>query len=214
MDSSVIQLEKGECEIPTFLLQYSYYLNRSATKQIILGFGPDSFKPYVALISFHEKKFLYFSASYWNFFVEHVHDCEEYLNKNAEICSASSNDCVFEINKVTLDDNNDTRQISITNVNFNCKIILNLEELSVLNQLIPFLSRMMNHFEEKWGFVKEFYRAYLLKCFIGDTDHLILKQFFKIESPAINYFRLFNEIPVLCRDKLKTDLEDLYTGGV
>lgn len=212
MDSTIIQLEKADCEIPTFLLQYSYYLNRSATKQIILGFDAETFKPYAALISFHEKKFLYFSASYWDFLSEHIDLCSDYLNLHEANCNALSADGVFEI-KVK-GDNNDARHVSIANVNFNCEIILNLEEISVLHQLTPYLSRMMKHFDEKWGFVKEFYRTYLLKCFVGDTDHLMIKHFFRIESPAINYFRLFNEIPVLCRDKLKTDLEDLYGGSV
>lgn len=212
MDSTILQLEKGDREFPVFLLQYSYYINRVASKQIVIGFDVHTFKPYITLISLDEKKFLFFTPDTWRFISICLPDCESYLAGKTENYFVITPDQVLKIEKTISTD--DQRAILFTNLNSNCDISINLEEVTTLCQLIPFLSRMNTHFDEKWGFVKEFYRSYLLKCYVGDTNHLLLKQFFKIDAPSVNYYRLFNEIPILCRDKIISDLEELYAGQV
>lgn len=208
MDSIELQMQKGEYDRPTLLLQYCYYLNSAATKQVIVGFDSETFRPYVVLMSLCEKSYLFFSVSNWSFVIDGLDKCEKYLKYKKENVWGVSADDIFQMDKVESDDCN-TRQIKIANVVFNCEILFGLEEIETLIQLSSFLSRILNHYNDKWGYVKEFYRAYLIECCVGDENKFSLKQFFSIKSPSVNYFRLFNEIPVICRNKLKNDLEEI-----
>lgn len=214
MDSAVIQLEKKDCESPQLLLQYSYYLNRTVTKQILIGFDPYHFRPYIVVIDFQHNTFLHFSQENWEFITECINSCLDYVNQVTQGCWASTHDKVWNINSVGDCIDGEERGIVIKNIAFDREIILNLEELTVLSQLAPYLTRMLKHYNERWGFVREYYRSYLLKCFVSDVDRLQMKQFYKYDTISVNYFRLFNEIPVLCKDKLRSDLQELYAGNV
>lgn len=215
MDLTSIKLNKGDREYPAqLLLQYSYYLNKSATKQVLIGFDTDTFKPYILLTDSCTDTFLHFSYENWRFINECLDNCINYLNDDTQTCWESSTDKIWKINLVGDCFENGTRTIVIKNTTFDREITFNLEELTVLNKFAPYLTRMIRHYDDKWGFVKQFYKSYLLKCFVGDVDRLPFSKFFKNEGNTVNYFRLFNEIPVLCNDKLIADLQDLYSGNV
>lgn len=208
MDSCVLQLEKSDCDFPSqLLLQYSYYLNKSATKEALIGFDKDSFQARVLLQDNVTKTVLEFTPENWEF----VGEC---LESSSPECFGTTGDKIWNIYSIGESVCNEDRCIAIKNVPYDRKILFNREELTILLQYMPYLRRMLKHYNEKWGIVKQYYSAYLMKCFVADTLALKLKKFFKFEMSALNYFRLFNEIPVICRDKLLCDLGDLYSGNV
>lgn len=216
MDSETFQLQKGDREIPRLLLQYSYYLNKSGTKQIITGFDSVSFKAYIVFISFSDRKFIYITPDNWRFFVQCIAASCDYLNKLTDVFELrQSDDTILHVCSYNNEFNPDDRYICLHDLVYNSRIYFNLGEIEVLNKLTYYLSLMINHLDNRWGFIKEFYRTYLFKCFSRNIDHLNEHQLFKIDSGLhVNYLRLFHEIPVLCSDKLKFDLQELREGGI
>lgn len=210
-----MQLEKVESKFPEqLLLQYTYYLNKDTSKQVLTGFDVDTFKPCIVMTDSCTKTVLHFSQDNWNFVLECIDNCAGFLNQERPNCWATTFDKVWNIFSVGDFIQNEERYIVIKNIAFDREIIFNADEFLLFYQFAPFLSHILKNYEDKQGYVKEYYRAYLIKCYVRDVVQLQNMHFFKTDGATINFFRLFSEIPIICKDKLKDDLRDLYAGQV
>lgn len=215
MDLESFQLQKGNRKIPKLLLEYSYFLDNSNSKQILIGYDSFSFKPYIVFLSLSKRQFIHITPDNWKFVVACLADSCDYLNKLTDKFELrQSGDAILHIYAYNNDFNTEDRYICVHDILYNVKIYLAREELDVLLKLSCFLSLMINHFDERWGYIKEFYRGYLFKCFARGVNYLNETQYFQIQTRYANYLRLFHEIPVLCADKLKSDLQELHNGNI
>lgn len=205
-DYDFIQLEKGDQDPPIFLLQYSYYLNKSATKQVLVGVDRDTFNAAIVLISYINNTYAVYSIDSWPNVKFRLQDCLDY----DDTCFVHfATPLIF-----TSQDTDGERFVILRNQTSGVDVKFNKEELECLSKLEPFLTRMLTHLDKKSGFVKEYYRAYLFKCFVNNTYILPNDKFFKIDGNSLNYNRLYAEIPVILSDRIKKDIAEFKIGGI
>lgn len=169
MDSDIYQLERSDCKTPKLLLQYSYYLNKTCTNQIITGYDTFSFRAYAVFISHISKNFIFVSADNWKFITQCLPSANAYVNKlTDEFQLRQSDDAVLKVEQVNNEFNSQENYICLSDNIYNAKIYLGIEDLDVLIKLSYYLSLMVNHLNSCWAYVREFYRSYLIKCFTNN----------------------------------------------
>jgi len=201
--------KKKNVVIPNLLLAHSYFLNDQHTSYITIGYNIETFKPVVILYKntvFHE-----LSTDAWTTIVfnnlEMIRNHFSYCENNIAELPKINGDC-----DVKLTCRNNERQILFTNGHK--KIILNLEEWERVSTLSSFLQSYIIWSETNWQDVGSYYNLYALKCFNQKTFSLEMKDFFIPPVIGYNYFnysRLFNEIPILCKNKI---INDYYSNIV
>lgn len=195
MDSDILQIDRHHAEIPVYYLQYSYFLNRNATKQICVGIDRINYGPYININAFLDNSFVNLTLEDWVFFRECEHEITRYLNGEINFVYGCNDDWIIKsnddvkraVNIITIDNNN-KRQVSF-----------DLEEWVVLQSYAPFLTRIAHHYNSIGCVVKEFYREYMFHCWLLHTKKLDISQYFKPEytCSGLNFFRLFNEITAM-----------------
>lgn len=202
MDGSLLQLDRIDQELPILLCQYTYFLNKAATKVLFIGFDSSTFRPVIHLLAFNNNQRLCFSFHEWACVNACMKYCIKFLKGSSDIAWYSSQNLVIE----SLSRNN-KRFIKISNLDvLNSVIELDVEEFENLELYSQFLSRIFKHYNEYWFDVEVYYRTYVLKCLSGNKGELDITEYFTPNNRSLNYFRLFNEIPVVCRSKLTSDL--------
>lgn len=202
MESSYLHLENLDQEIPSLLCQYTYFLNKHANKVLLIGFDTTTFKPVISLASLAKKKKIVFSSEEWACVVSCIKYCLKYLKGSSDVAWYSSNSLVIE--SITIDNE---RLVKITNFDLaDSSITLNLEELNKIDQLSSFLTRIIKHYVQFCYDLEVYYRTYVLNCVTSNKTSLDQSEYFSPGNRCLNYFRIFNEIPIMCGHKLKTDL--------
>lgn len=202
MDTSTFQLDQIHQEVPALLCQYTYFLNKESQKVLSIGFDPSTFRPVLHLTSLVNDEHLCFSNEDWACVTACLKYCLKYLIGSSDVAWYSSNSLVIE--SII---NNGERLIKITNLNVSPGVFeLNLNELQVINQFSTFLTRILKHYSDYWFDVEYYYRSYLLKCISWNKKQLDISDYFTPGNRCLNYFRIFNEFPIVCRNKLEYDL--------
>lgn len=202
MDSSYLQLEIIDQELPSLLCQYTYFLNKHFTKVLLTGFDTTTFKPTIYLASLTTKNKIVFSNEEWACVIACLKYCVKFLNGSSDVAWYSSNSLVIE--SISVDGE---RLIKITNFNItDSSFTLNLEELEKIEQLSAFLTRIIKHYCQYWYDLEVYYRTYVLKCISNNSRSLDDSDYFSPGNRCLNYFRIFHEIPIMCNHKLLTDL--------
>lgn len=202
MDSSYLQLENIDQETPSLLCQYTYFLNKQSEKALLNGFDTTTFKPSIYIVSLLKKDKIVFSSDEWACIVACIKYCIKFLNGSSDVAWYSSNSIVIESLSV-----DGERLIKITNFDsVGSSITLNHEELEKIDQLSTFLSRIVKHYCAYWYDLEVYYRTYVLKCVSSNKKRLDDVDYFSPGNRCLNYFRIFNEIPIMCSHKLLTDL--------
>lgn len=199
----------GTSSLPALLLQYSYYLNREATKCVNIGIDPYRFDPRIIIFSPTQRKGVHLSPVDWTYLYssyESVHDFLTYKN-----------DCVwFSSPTMTMKSvisSPNARMIKLRNTcsSIPCrKITLNFIEWDTLKGLTQYLNVLTTKFLEISPLVADYYRTYLHQCKVLNKHQLTKDDYFlpdDVGSLQFNSYRLFNEIPTICEEKL---FEDLY----
>lgn len=202
MDSSLLQLDNIHEEISILLCQYTYFLNKEASKALFLGFNPSTFRPVLHITSLIDNKQLEFTNEDWACVTACSKYCIKFLSENSDLAWYSSNTLVIEsIYK------NSERLIRISFFDSPDSFVeLNLYEFEIINQYSTFISRIFKHYSDYWTEIDKYYRQYLLKCITLNKTCLDQEDYFLPNNRCLNYYRIFNELPIVCRNKLINDL--------
>lgn len=203
MDGSLLQLDRIDIDLPNLICQYTYFLNKIASKILLIGFSPDTFHPLIYISSLEQNQQLHFKKEEWCCFNACLKYCLKFLTEKSKTVWYSSNSLVIE--SITT---NSERLIRITNFDVVDGVIeLNLEEIQTIEKYSEFLTTLINHYSENWLDVETFYHTYLFKCAQLNKKKLDFDDFFKPSNRSLNYFRIFNEIPIICERKLEADFK-------
>lgn len=200
MDSSCLQLDR--IGVPTLLCQYTYFLNSEFNKVLLIGFENQTFRPTIYITSLVKSEQLHFSYEEWACVTACIKYCAKFLNGSSDVVWYSSNSLVIE--SIISDGE---RLIKISNFDNTIGAIeLNLEEFKIIEQYSAYLSRIFKHYSEYWFDVEIYYRTYVFKCMTSAKRQLDITNYFSPRNRCLNYFRIFNELPIVCKAKLDADL--------
>jgi len=201
---------KKNVVIPNLLLSHTYFLNDQHTSYITIGYNIETFKPVIILYKntvFHELSTdAWTTIVYNNLEMIRNHFYSENSISFVELPKIDGN-C-----DVKLTCRNNERHILFTNGHK--KIILNFEEWERVSAWSSFLQSYIMWSETNWQDVWNYYNLYTMKCFDQKTFSLEMKDFFIPPVIGYNYFnysRLFNEIPILCKNKI---INEYYSNVV
>lgn len=202
MDTSLLQLDTIDNNIPALLCQYTYFLNSESSKLFLIGFNRNTFSPTICITSLLTYEQISFSYEEWTCVRACIKYCLKFLEGNSDVAWYSSHSLVIESST-----NDNKRFIKISNLDCAASSIeLNFEEFKIIEQLAPFISRIFKHYTEHCFDLEVYYRTYVLKCMTSNRPRLGNEHYFSPGNRCLNYFRIFHEIPVLCKTKLEIDM--------
>lgn len=203
-------LERCLLEAPVLLSQYSYYLNKEGTKSVIVGYNSTTLHPSIALFSPITCEKVELSKYDWLCIKAILKYGQQYLIGN-------TNNVFYRSQHVQIDSTmkNSERLIRIVNFNMpDSHIELNLEEFETLIEYSYYISKIVIHYSELCCDVSTFFESYKMKCIEQNKQRLDPSDFclhfsnFGLNSKTINWFRIFNEIPIVCREKLAREIHE------
>lgn len=195
---------------PALLLQYSYYLNSEATKCVNIGIDPYTFTPKMIIFSPTLRKGVNLTCTEWAYLHTSYQGVRDFLTYKKDRAWFSTNN--IAVRSMTSKAN--IRLIKLrNNPSPSHKINLNFSEWETLKGLTSYLNTLMEKFKQISPMVSDFYDSYINKCQQLNVDTLAPDNYFEphdVHMRNFNSFRLFNEIPVLCEEKLFDDLYRLH----
>lgn len=203
-----IRMKKSTvCSVPDLLLAYTYFLNEQHTCYINVGYNIDDFTLNVCLYKNGVFHILYFGE--WSLLnanmitIKHHISSEDTGIEYIELPKLDTSTISFKLSHRKFE-----KCLIISGTNSK-KIILNVKECEKLCELIPYLTSMVNWYAVTGNEIKNFYRQYLERCIERGLFKLSWTDFFLTDQQTgftyYNYSRLFNEIPVLCKNKIIFD---------
>jgi len=189
--------------IPDLLLSYVYFLNEWKTSSIIIGYDAESFGPKMFLLK--EKQYQTLSWDDWHFFYNYSCTIQQYFNdvdieKTGQMVNGKCQRFKLSLYK------GKKHVIFIEN---SSKIKLNACEWERLWSLAPLLHSIFSWYMLTEKEISSYYILYLQKCILQNCSKLDYKDFFTPmhqNNNYCNYSRLFNELGILCKNKLINDL--------
>lgn len=170
------------------LLSHIFFLNDCWTKHICVGFESNTFQP-VAIIRSHRKQIQLNAIDWYGFFL-HV---KEGWNHNFAINKH------FKIHR---------KETSVTIHYLKENITLKNEEFEFLIKLSDYIHNIFTYNYNNKLLVKQYFDFYVSKCSEKLVRFLKTEDFFTpdfIPPNAINYSRLFYEIPNFCKNQLDAE---------
>lgn len=190
--------------VPNLLLSHTYFLNDQHTCYLSIGYNAETFKPEIIL--FKNTVFHILEAESWTSVIfNNLQTIKKHFSGENNISFAELPKTIGNCD-VKLTCRNNERSILFTNGSK--KIVLNQDEWERCSSLLLFLQSMITWSEVVWPDVARYYNLYLLKCIDRKTYSLHLNDFFIPPLIGYNYFnfsRLFNELPILCKNKIMND---------
>lgn len=179
------------------LLTYSYFLNNENTKIITIGFDSTNFSPTIQLGKIG-KSILTWNVLDWITFTFHACSIQNNLNNNINISISFTN---FMIH-------NSDGQIFIKNNISDEEIEFTSEEIWIVLKLIEYFNTIIFHYKSCAVYVQEYYNQYVVNCASKDLFYLNTTDYFipPADHYQLNYYRLFYEIPIICKEKLLSDV--------
>lgn len=191
---------------PALLLQYSYYLNQEATKCVTIGIDPYTFVPKMIIFSPTLRKGVNLSCTEWAYLHTSYQGVRDFLTYKKDRAWFSTNNIALR----SMTSKTNIRLIKLrNNPTPSHKINLNFIEWENLKGLTSYLNALMEKFIQISPMVSDYYDTYISKCHELNQEYLPPHEFFEPQNGQIrnfNSFRLFNEIPVLCEEKMHEDL--------
>lgn len=198
---------------PVLLLQRVIFLNPGGNKYISIGYENSEFQPMITLTS---------GFSYVNFKLEdwiHCFSCqikdqvEKWLSGSSEY-NQNENTILYSNNhKIVFILMNNLRLIYVEEneprTRRNDGVILNQNEFEAC---LTVDSNLLKQMQSQSICLNEYYNMYLFYCSIKNKNELDITEYFNhhcelTKSTMVDEDRMFKEIPILCRDKLDSDLK-------
>lgn len=178
------------------LLSYTYFINDDCSKYISVGFNPETFKPETKLhhVGVHQstldiKQWLYIFITKNNEF------SKLFTSKNPGRfrCSLKSVDIKFK------------KKSGIIIIN---GFEINAQEWLLIVKLSEFIQSVLYWCSQATNNIINYYQKYVEKCKAHNVYSLDSTHFFVNDNTVIkcNHSRLFYEIPILCKNKLMSDI--------
>lgn len=199
---------KHENVVPELLLSYTYFLNAEHTSYISVGLDTNNFKMKIILFKngiYHNLQWEDWSLLYVNINVIQNHfngygvDFLELPKTPSDIIHYKLSSRITEKCLILTGDNK--------------KVVIKLKEWMSLYNLMPFINSIVTWYIHTAHDVEIFYHQYLLKCIEVKSFKLEAQHFFIPSTSATyyqcNYSRLYQEIPLLCQNKIIIDLNQI-----
>lgn len=213
-----------ERELPKLLLEYSYHLNDDGTKIVCVGINPHNFQPCVIIYIPATRRAIQLPMFEWSFIPISHASIRRYLSYEKEWSSWCSSPN-FTLKPIQSRHNVRLARIENNQMRGN-RITLNLDEWDRLGELTKLFTAFMVKFEEQAVKIEEYFMAYVQHCRILQKDKLSSRDYFvpftadssatgttstalTITPTPFNHFRLFHEIPIICRQKLAFELHNM-----
>lgn len=207
----------GNIEPPSFpnptVLQLIYFLNPQ--KYISIGYDlKQNFRPVLTFnalstsfpttfTTFYVSDFVWFgwvNSNIENWFLSGATVAENVLHRSQHI-------------KITPLEVNQTRYILLENLQVkrpNRSVLLSEDEYHRCLELSEYLQMILQTMEQNYGFVKDYFETYVVKCISQKKSSLTDNEFFHTSNPStFDCYRLFREIPLFCKEKLEIDIEKM-----
>lgn len=209
---TTISTEIIEKDLPVLLLQYLYHLNDDGNKVAIVGIDSRNFCACVIIYSTVTKRSVYLPTFEWSFIPISYASVYSYLKHEAEYspwCSSHN----FTLKPMQTRQN--VRLVRLINNQMRGnRITLTMNEWQRLGELNNYFSQLLVKFEENAPKIEEYYHAYIHNCHVMQKKRLTTADYFVPffdGVPTFNHFRLFHEIPIVCREKMTNELRNLIT---
>lgn len=201
---------------PSLLLSTTYFLNNQCNRHVILGHIPDNdCRPLYILGT--TTSFVTLSTSDWLMLMMSKVEIESWFSKKEGV---SNDDIIISKNvKVSSYEGSGSKKlIFIENLNccrVNKSILLNEEEFDKLVQLDSFLFFISKQMQQNCVYVDDYYNLYIYYCLLKEKNYLNDQDFFPPNdlNNCVDIFRLFKEIPIVCKEQLAIDLCKSKTGS-
>lgn len=198
--------KRGVFEVQsTLLMSNVYFLNPNKTKFILIGYSVlKDFKPVIVFC--HDGCYVDFILSDCIALMEkHETINDWFLNKcnNQEVLETTKNIYI----KKTLKSNKPFLEIrNIQHRRLNNYILLNSREYTTCHQMEIFIQNILKNYQTNWCVVEEYYNVYVQKCCIKNELVLDDCDYFYPEYTSFDFYKLFKEISIFCKDKLESDV--------
>lgn len=194
---------KSTLRVPELLLSYTYFLNSQHSCYLRVGYDTESFK--LKIVLYKNMIFQEWSFEDWNNLHRNTGTIQNYFQSNDGV--EIKNDDAASSMTIRLLKRSRGKCIQFQNVAAKIKIFQSeWEELFVM---MDFLNTVINWCSVIWHEIEQYYNIYYQKCIQLQVNRLSPNEFF-IPIPSTfnycNFSRLFNEIPVLCKNRLQQDL--------
>ena len=185
------------------LLAYTYFLNPDHSCFITIGYDAITFEMKIILMK--NKKFQEWSINEWYHLYQNAQEIQRYFESNSNNVAVSSTlkkviNISNDMTGITIQFDHSDKKLMIFD-SF-CKIVIMSNEWYILYSLLNFINSIVNHYYSSSQQIECYFIAYSNKCKQMRTSSLPLNEFFLFSSSFCNFSRLFNEIPVICCDKL------------
>lgn len=198
--------------IPTLLLRYTYFLDANSKKAMSIGFDSITFKPLIIVQDFNGSHIV-MTIHDWMFVALNHELAKKFFQHDID---QPAFNCSKNITVQHLFGRRKERLIYLQNTDNShrhCNLSLNAEEYTTLSRLSDFFSTLALYLRKGTNSIEEYYNNYVYYCVMKKQAHLTSKDFF---IPIIdtentyNYSRLFHEIPILCDERLRQDIENYH----
>lgn len=217
---------------PNILLQYLYFLNECGTKHVAVGFLPEEdFRVYILLSS--NLSHVRISITDWLalLHLEAVGSIEKWFSNDEDNLLLLSflndgNQAVVETEgeenetmlimqtkniKVSKLIVNERRLIQIENIpqnRVNSLLFLTKEEYKQCQLLDTYFQPLIKQMQANSSLIEDYYELYVYYCINKKKCILNDDEYFVPTGTAITFdiYRIFKEIPVICKDRLFKDL--------
>lgn len=214
MESSTKSVKPKIIEAPKLLLQYKYDLIGSDSKYISIGYSTEPEFKTTVIIFKNEKSFIVLHPSSWkvisSFAREHIDKYFAEKDKNGMKKRIIVNSPSIKVSKMQSNDEFLIKIESIDGKYANKSVTLNEVEWKNCLDLSDYFEDVVEYYNKNCSNIEMYYQNYMVNCVLKGKMKLDKNDFFLPNKPAnYNVFRLFYEIPIICENKLKLDLNEL-----
>lgn len=194
---------------PALVLQNIHFLNECGTKHVSIGYDAgNNFR--LSIILATNQSYVHFSVSDWLAFMLNFIELTNYLKQTVgvdeQIKFHTSNN--IKISKENINKRNFIYIENLPRTRLNNGILLDYKEFERCLLLESFIQKCLKEMQVNPPMIDDYYNWYVYHCHSRQKSILDEADYFApFGNPtSFDSFRLFQEIPVYCEDKLNADL--------
>lgn len=194
---------------PHLVLQNIHFLNESGTKYISIGYDSDnSFR--LSIIISTNQSYVYFTVADWLAFMLNVMEISNYLKQRivSDDDSKFHTSCNIKVSKENINERNFIYIENMPQTRVNNGILLDFKEFDRCMLLESFIQQSLKQMQVNPSMIEDYYNWYVYHCHTRQKKILDENDYFApFGNPStFDSFRLFQEIPIYCEEKLNLDL--------
>lgn len=196
---------KFDENLSTLLLSNVYFFGNHNSKFILIGYSAvKDMKPLIVFC--YENSYVEFTMSDWIIFTSNSKTLNDWVLKTDPVeheTHITKNVTIKKVVKannmyIQIQNNNQTRPGNL--------MLLNYSEYNKCLEMNQFIQNIMRTFQGNWLEIEDYYNYYIHRCNCKKKNVLEEQDFFTIENPNFDVYRLFKEISIFCLDKLQSDV--------